>query len=64
MAGHAPKSHKTAYLIKATALVELANFHIRIMLDENLANITTLHQLQSKLSDLERQISGWRKSTQ
>lgn len=62
MAKHAPKAHKSVYLIKATAQAELAQFHLRILLEQKLPNETTLHQLQAKLTEVSRMICGWHKS--
>ena len=64
MAKHAPKSHKVVYLLKATAQLELLQFHLRLLLQKKLANETTLHQLQSKVSEIGRMTGGWLKSTQ
>lgn len=64
MAKHAPKAHKPVYLIKAMAQTELLHFHLRILLEKKLANATTLHQLQSKVTEIARQTSGWLKSVQ
>lgn len=64
IAKHAPKSHKAAYLIKATAQVEIVQFQLRIMLNQKLANETTLHQLQAKAAEIGRMLGGWRKSVQ
>jgi hypothetical protein len=64
MAKHAPKAHKTAYLIKATSRVEIVQFQLRILLTQKLANETTLHQLQAKAAEIGRMLGGWRKSIQ
>lgn len=64
MAKHAPKAHKVVYLIKATAQIELTQFHLRIMLEKHYANETTLHQLQAKLAEIGRMTGGWLKSVQ
>jgi len=64
MAKHAPKAHKPVYLIKATAQMELLQFHLRIVLEQKLANATTVHQLQAKITEIARQVGGWLKSVQ
>ena len=64
MAKNAPKGHKAVYLIKATALIEITQFHIRTLMNQKLANDTTLHQLTAKTSEIARMIGGWRKSVQ
>jgi hypothetical protein len=61
-AKHAPSAHKAPYLIKAIALLETTQFHIRIMLDQKLANETTCFQIQAKLSEIGRMLGGWYKS--
>lgn len=62
MAKHAPKAHKQIYLIKATAKLELAQFHLRTLLEQKLANETTLHQLQGRFIEIGRMLGGWVKS--
>lgn len=62
MAKNAPRAHKAAYLIKATAITEIIQFHIRTLMAQKLANNTTLHQLDSKVAEIGRQIGGWHKS--
>lgn len=62
MAKHAPAAHKAAYLIKATALLEITQFHMRTVLDQKLANETTCFQLQAKLQEIGRMLGGWYKS--
>jgi hypothetical protein len=64
MAKSAPKAHKSLYLIKATAKTELIHFYIRILLTQELANETTLHQLQANTAEIGRMLGGWRKSVQ
>ena len=64
MAKNAPKAMKMAYLIKASAVVEIIQFHIRTMMDQKLANDTTLHQIASKIEEIARMVGGWRKSAQ
>ena len=64
MAKHAPKSHKAVYLLKAVAQLELLQFHLRIILEKKLANETTAHQLQAKVTEIGRMTGGWLKSVQ
>lgn len=64
MAKNAPRAHKAAYLIKATAVNEIILFHIRTLMVQKLANETTLHQLAAKSTEIGRMIGGWRKSLQ
>lgn len=64
MAKNAPTPHKSVYLIKACAQVEIVQFQLRILLNQNLANETTLHQLQAKTTEIGRMLGGWRKSVQ
>lgn len=62
MAKHAPQAHKAPYLIKATAQAEIMQFHLRTLLEQKLANETTLHQLQAKMVEIGRMLGGWYKS--
>lgn len=64
MSKHAPKAHKGAYLVKATAQAEITQFQLRILITQKLANETTLHQLQAKVTEIGRMLGGWRKSVQ
>lgn len=64
MAKHAPNAHKGPYLIKAAARTEITQSQLRILLTQKLANETTLHQLQAKLTEIGRMLGGWRKSLQ
>lgn len=64
MAKYAPAAHKGAYLIKASAAMEITQFQFRILLTQKLANETTLHQLQAKTAEIGRMLGGWRKSVQ
>lgn len=64
MAKHAPSAYKGPYLIKASAQAEIIQFQLRILLTKKLANETTLHQLQAKVSEIGRMLGGWRKSVQ
>lgn len=62
MAKYAPTAQKGAYLIKASARLELVQFQLRILINQKLANETTLHQLQAKAVEIGRMLGGWRKS--
>lgn len=62
MAKYAPAAHKGAYLIKASAQIELVQLPLRMLLTQRLANETTLHQLQAKTLEIGRMLGGWRKS--
>jgi len=64
MAKHAPSAHKGAYLVKASAQAEIVQFQLRILMNQKLANETTLHQLQAKVAEIGRMLGGWRKSVQ
>ena len=64
MSKYAPKAHKGAYLIKSSAMTEIVQFQLRILLTQKLANETTLHQLQAKIVEIGRMLGGWRKSVQ
>jgi hypothetical protein len=64
MAKNAPKAHKAVYLIKASAASEIIDFHLRTLLEQKLANETTLHQLLAKNDEISRQAGGWLKSVQ
>ena len=63
-AKYAPKSHKAPFLIRANAASEIIRFYLRILLKQNLANATTLHQLLARNLEIGRQIGGWRRSAQ
>ncbi|MCL2451800.1 four helix bundle protein [Candidatus Saccharibacteria bacterium] len=64
MAKNAPRAMKAAYLIKATAANEIVSFHLRTLMEQKLANDTTLHQLLAKNDEIGRMLGGWRKSVQ
>lgn len=58
----APKAMKNSYLIGAAAQAEMLAMQIRAMLELKLENETNLLKLQARLSEVRKQISGWRKS--
>jgi hypothetical protein len=64
LAKHAPKPLKGAYLINADAEAEMTALKLRAILELKLANETNILKLQAKLTDVRRQIGGWRKSVQ
>lgn len=64
MTKNAPRAHKAAYLIKATAANEISQFHIRMLIIQKLGNDTTLHQLAAKAEEIGRMIGGWHRSVQ
>jgi len=51
-------------LIKADAEAELAALQIRSLLELKLANETNTLKIQARLTEIRRQIGGWRKSVQ
>lgn len=62
LAKHAPKSHKATFLITADADAELTALRLRALLELNLVNDTNALKLQAKITEVRRQIGGWRKS--
>lgn len=62
MAKHAPRAHKSTYLIRASAQLEITVLKIRLLLELKAANETNLLKIQSKLSEIGRMLGGWRKS--
>jgi hypothetical protein len=64
LAKHAPKAMKATYLIQADAAAELTALKIRAILELKLANETNTLKVQAKLTEVRRQIGGWRKSIQ
>jgi len=63
MAKHAPKPMKAAYLIKASAQLEIIRFKLRLFLELELVNETKIFQAQSKLQNIGRMLGGWLNST-
>ena len=62
MAKTAPRPNKAPYLIKASALQKIILVFLRIMINKELANQTTLHQLQARTMEIGRMLGGWYKS--
>lgn len=61
-AKHAPKSHKSLYLIKAQSELELLRFKLRLYMELNIANETRIMQLQAQVAEVGRMLGGWLKS--
>lgn len=64
MAKNAPRTMKVAYLIKASALLEVLTLKLRLLLELQLVNATRVFQLQSKAMEIGRMLGGWLKSAQ
>ena len=64
MAKNAPKTMKTAYLLKASGTLEVLALKIRLMLELELANETRIFQLQAETQEIGRMLGGWLKSSQ
>lgn len=62
MAKNAPKPLKSPYLIKASSLVEIVIFKLRLFLELKIANETKIFQTQSRLAEIGRMLGGWLKS--
>ena len=62
LAKHAPKALKHKYLINADSHGELLSLQVRSLLELKLANETNILKIQAKLTEIRRQIGGWRKS--
>jgi hypothetical protein len=63
MAKHAPKPHKSAYLIKAVAELEILRLKIRLLLEFKICNETKIFQMQSYLAEIGRMLGGWLKAS-
>jgi hypothetical protein len=61
-AKHAPKVLKSIHLIDAATHAELAALQLRAILELKLENETNLLNLQARLTEARKQITGWRKS--
>jgi len=64
MAKSAPKTLKSAYLLKGMGKLEISILKLRLLLEFKLVNETKLFQLQSKLAEIGRMLGGWLKSVQ
>ena len=62
-AKHAPKSHKSLYLLRAQSELELLRFKLRLYLELGVANETRIMQLQTQVAEIGRMLGGWLKST-
>lgn len=63
MAGYAPKTHKSIYLTKAQAQLDMLHLRFRLYLELGIANETTILQIQPQLDEAGRMLGGWAKST-
>jgi hypothetical protein len=55
---------KGSYLIKSSALLEIAMMKTRLLLEFKLVNETRIFQQQAKLNEIGRMLGGWLKSVQ
>ncbi len=62
MASHAPKTHKTAYLLKAQGQLDTLRIKLRLYLELRLANETKIFQMQADVQEVGRMLGGWLKS--
>lgn len=63
MAKNAPKPLKSSYLLKSSALLEIAMMKTRLLLEFKLVNETRIFQQQAKLAEIGRMLGGWLRST-
>jgi len=64
MAKNAPKTMKTAYLLKASGTLEVLTLKLRLLLELKLVNETRVFQLQADAKEIGRMLGGWLKATQ
>lgn len=64
MAKNAPKTMKSAYLIKASSHLEITTLKLRLYLELQIANETRVFQTQAKLAEVGRMLGGWLKAVQ
>lgn len=64
MAKNAPKTFKSAYLIKASSMLEVSVLKLRLVLELKMANETKIFQIQSVLTEIGRMLGGWLKASQ
>ncbi len=63
MAKYAPKNLKGAYLLKATAFLEILRLELRLMLEfKAVKNETNIFKLQAALEEIGRMLGGWLRS--
>lgn len=62
MAKNAPRSMKAAYLMKASAHLEITVLKFRLLLELGVVNETKIFQAQAKAADIGRQLGGWLRS--
>jgi hypothetical protein len=61
-AKNSPRSSKLPYLLRANTKLEVVKLNLRIYLSEELANKTTIWQIDAIVSNIGRQLGGWMKS--
>ncbi len=64
LAKHAPKPHKSTYLLRANAQLDTLRLKLRLYLELKLANETRLFQSQAIVDDIGRMLGGWLRSLQ
>lgn len=64
MAKNAPKTMKSAYLLKASSGLEVLTLKLRLLLELKLVNETRVFQLQAQTQEIGRMLGGWLKSSQ
>lgn len=64
MAKNAPKTLKSAYLIRASSQLEITAIKLRLFLELRLTNDTKIFQTQMKIAEIGRMLGGWLKATQ
>lgn len=64
MAKNAPKTMKAAYLIRASAHLEVLTLKLRLLLELKEMNETRIFQMQAKTAEIGRMLGGWLKSLQ
>jgi hypothetical protein len=64
LAQTAPKLHKSVYLQRASANLDILRLKLRLCLELELANETRLFQSQAMCQDIGRMLGGWLKSVQ
>ena len=64
MAKNAPKTLKTAYLLKASSQLEISTLKLRLLLELALVNETKVFQIQANLAEIGRMLGGWLKASQ
>lgn len=62
MAKKAPRPMKAGYLIRADGQLEITTLKLRLLLDLELVNATSIFKLQAKLQEIGRMLGGWLKA--